>query len=71
MLSFALSVSVCVCVCVCVCLSARAQYHVLTAEVCSASKFFSCINDSVKRIPADSNGNGDQLANLWPASLNV
>ena len=36
---------------------ARAQYpYVLTAEVCFANKVFSCINDSVKRIPADSNG---------------
>ena len=45
--------------------------HVLTAEVCSANKVFSCINDSVKRIPTDSNRQGNQLANLSPASLNV
>ena len=45
--------------------------HVLTAGVCFTNKVFSCINNSVKRIPADSNRQGDQLANLWPASLNV
>ena len=36
--------------------SARAQYPCSHCGVCFANKVFSCINDSVKRIPADSNG---------------